>query len=87
MLVNNIQRNALRSTISLPALARAMAQLDLSSVPPEKRRAAVMDHFMRIQAATIFDRNLAEEITASRNLRRARNISSPYRIKSPAKDK
>lgn len=47
-----------------------MAQLDLSGIPNHKRRAAIMDHFFRIMEEKIHDRDKAEEIRASRVLRK-----------------
>jgi hypothetical protein len=80
-MIINRQKDALPCSISTHQLGQAMSQLDLSSVPPEKRKAALMDHFMRIAAASIHDRDKAAEIAASRQLRRQRGISAPYKVK------
>jgi len=69
MVVRNLQKDALAASLTPSSLGRAMAQLDLSSVPSEKRKAALMDHLMRIMADTIHDRSAAAEITAARLLR------------------
>lgn len=57
--------------ISLQELGQAMAQLDLSSVPPHKRKRALMDHLMRIQEDTVTDKTLATQIAISRRLKHA----------------
>lgn len=81
-IVKNQVADALPSRISLPDLGKAMSQIDISSIPPEKRRAAVMDHLMRITAASIYDSGKAAEISASRVLRRNAALSSAYPIRS-----
>lgn len=53
---------------NLDDLGHRMASLDLSSVPPEKRKAALMDHFLKIQEDTIEDREIAAQINLSRRL-------------------
>ena len=61
----------LPARISLHELGQAMAELDLRSVPPHKRKRALMDHFMRIQEDTITDKNMATQIAISRRLKHA----------------
>lgn len=66
MQVINRQKDAFTASLTLQDFGKAMAQLDLSSVPKEKRAHAVMDHLMKIEAATIHNREAAMEITAAR---------------------
>jgi hypothetical protein len=47
-----------------------MKQQDLSSVPPEKRRNAIFDHFMSVMADSIQDPKTKYEIRMSQQLRR-----------------
>lgn len=68
--VRNPRAEALPSSISEQDFGKAMAQLDLSGIPNHKRRAAIMDHFFRIMEEKIHDRDKAEEIRASRVLRK-----------------
>lgn len=68
MTVRNREAERLETNTSLPEFGRAMAQLDIKSVPPEKRNQAVMDHLMRVMAGTITDREKAHEIEVSRIL-------------------
>lgn len=70
MKVTNRQGDALHSNMTTDELGKAMAQVDLSAVPPHKRKAAIMDHFMHVMADAIFDKNKAQEIHMSRILRR-----------------
>jgi len=67
-LVKNHEKDRLTSNISLEDFAKAMSQLDLDSVAPEKRQAAVLDHLMRIMQNEIHDRHVAKEIKYSRIL-------------------
>lgn len=69
MKISNRQAEALPSNLTTDELGKAMAQLDLSSVPPSKRQAAVMDHLMRVMADAIHDKDKAQEIHLSRMLR------------------
>ena len=66
MKVTNRQAEALPSNLTTDELGKAMSQLDLSSVPPNKRQAAVMDHLMRVMADAIHDKDKAQEIHLSR---------------------
>ena len=69
MQVINRQKDALPARLTLAELGAAMAQLNLSSIPPHKRQQAVMDHLMMVMAETVEDRSKAQEIIASRMLR------------------
>jgi hypothetical protein len=57
------------ASISLSAFGSAMSQLDLSSIPPNKRSSAVFDHLMLIMQDTLHDRSLAQEIRISHKLK------------------
>ena len=72
MLIKNTQRDALPSSITPQELGQAMQQLDLTSIPPHKRKAAIRDHLMRIMADTIHDRSAAIELHAARYLHQKR---------------
>lgn len=69
MHVRNRQAEALTSSITPTELGQAMQQLDLTSIPPHRRKDAIRDHLMRIMADTIHDKQKAFEIHASRILR------------------
>lgn len=53
MTVINRQATALPSTLTPHEFGKAMAQLDLSGVPPEKRASAIMDHLARIMGQSL----------------------------------
>lgn len=63
MTVRNIQKEAMPSSITLRGFGDAMASLDLSSVPPEKRRAAVFDHLIYVMSETVTDPAKAHELS------------------------
>jgi len=65
MKVFNRQREALTSSITPAEFGRAMSGLDLSSIPPEKRQAAIMDRLVTVMADTIHDGQRATELRAS----------------------
>lgn len=54
--------------IDLDRLGQYMDKVDLQGVPPEKRKAAIMDHFLKIQEYSIEDREIAAQIAISRNI-------------------
>jgi hypothetical protein len=55
-------------SIDLDSLGQRMNAVDLQGVPPHKRRAAIMDHFLKIQEDTIEDREIAAQINFSRRI-------------------
>lgn len=69
MKIKNQQADALPSNMTPAELGQAMSQLNLSGVPEHKRAEAIRDHFMRIMADSIYDREVAQEIHISRILR------------------
>lgn len=81
MTVINRERDRLASSLTAEQFAKAMAQLDLSLVPPERRKCAIMDHLMRIQAATIHNRDAAALIDFARRERRKLGLSLPPTIR------
>jgi len=83
MTVINREAQRLPSSLTPTQFAKAMAQLDLRLVPPERRKAAIMDHLMRIQAATIHDRDAAALIDFARRERRKLGLSTPPTILKP----
>lgn len=74
MKVKNAQKDAHPANLTLDELGQAMSTLDLSSVPPEKRASAVLDHLARIMGETIKDPVVASEIRQSRQLHFRRRI-------------
>jgi hypothetical protein len=72
MTVRNREAQRLQTNTNIHDFGRAMAELNLDNVPPEKRSKAVMDHLMRVMAGTITDRKKAHEIEVSRILRNDR---------------
>lgn len=52
-IVSNRERDAHPSTITPEEFGRAMARLDLSSVPPHLRPLAIREHMTRIMAGSI----------------------------------
>lgn len=69
MKIKNTQAEALPSNITPQELGKAMAQLDLSSIPEHRRSEAIMDHLMRIMADSIQDQKEAQIIHMSRIMR------------------
>ena len=70
MQIKNRQKDSLPSELSLYEFAHAMQQQDLSTVPPEKRKAAIFDHFMTVMAHSIRDPETKFEVLMSQRLRR-----------------
>lgn len=85
MTVRNLEAERLPSSISPEDFAQAMAALDLSAIEPSRRKAALMDHLMRIQAATIHDREMAALIDFSRRQRRNMALSPTPVLRRPKK--
>jgi len=69
-IISNPQAEALPTSISANDLGKAMAQLDTTSVPPHKRRKAIMEHFYSIMADSIQDQELSTQLRASGVLHR-----------------
>lgn len=51
--MNVTKRDDIPSSLTPHELGKAMAELDLTGVPPHKRHAAVMDHLVHIMIGTI----------------------------------
>jgi len=49
------KRDNLASSINPHELGKAMAELHLENIPPEKRHMAIMDHMIHIMIGTIED--------------------------------
>lgn len=73
MKLTNKQAEAIPSRISLNDLGKAMSQLDLSSIPPEKTAAAIHDHLTGIMAETIMSPTAAFDLAMSRKMRHRRH--------------
>lgn len=69
MKITNKQKDAKPSNITLQDLGKAMSQIDLSNVPPNKIQNAVFDQFMRVMQDTVQCGKTAYEIKQSRRLR------------------
>lgn len=69
MKITNKQKDAKPSNITLQDLGKAMSQIDLSNVPPNKVQNAVFDQFMRVMQDTVQCGKTAYEIKQSRRLR------------------
>ena len=69
MKITNKQKDAKPSNITLNELGKAMSQVDLTSVPPEKIQHAVFDQFMRVMEGSIQCGETAYQIKQSRKLR------------------
>ena len=72
MSVINRQKDALASSMTLDSFGKAMTELDLRSIPFEHRKAAIIDHMMRIAIGTVYDRDAAVEIASARILHQKR---------------
>lgn len=57
--------STLPSNMSLKSFGDAMSQLDLSSIPPHRRKAALKAHVLRLAAVHLEDRTLANDIMTS----------------------
>lgn len=69
-IVSNPIAEAVPTKITTAGLGEAMSQLDLSSVPPHKRQAAVMEHFFRVMSDNVMDSKLANEMKGARVMRK-----------------
>jgi hypothetical protein len=68
MKIRNPNANQVASKITLEDFGRAMGQIDLSGVPPERRGNAVMDHLARVMSEEAMDLELRRELRISREL-------------------
>lgn len=64
-MTNVTVRDNLASSITVHELGQAMAELDLSSVPPHKRQAALIDHLVHIMVGTIKDPAERDKLAAA----------------------
>jgi len=69
-IVSNPQAEAVPTNITEQELGKAMSQLDLSSVPPHKHQAAIMEHFFRVMSDSVMDKKLANEMRGARIMRK-----------------
>lgn len=68
-----------KSTITLQQFAEAMKALDLSGVPPERRKQAVAAHFFRVMTSTMADKSEAMAAAREREaLARQARIRNDY---------
>lgn len=73
MKIRNPQKDAHLSSITPEQLGRAMAKVDLKSVPPEKRQAAVMDALATIMAETIHDPQVRQDVKNAQLMHRRKH--------------
>lgn len=66
MKITNRQADALPSKITTVGLAKAIGQLDLSAIPPEKRRLALTEHLGRIMSETVLDLDVRSHLQETR---------------------
>jgi len=66
MKIKNPKADALPSTITISDFAKAMSQVDLSSVPAHQTKTAIFDHMMRIMSDTVKDGQTATKIRQAR---------------------
>ena len=62
MLIKNQRKDAIQSRITLEQFASAMKQANLQNIPPENRKAAVIDHLITAMSDTVADSWLKYEI-------------------------
>lgn len=70
MIIKNQQKDALPSSMTLQEFGQAMSALDLQSIPPEHRKAALMDHLAKIMIEKIHDRPMAADLASAYLMRR-----------------
>lgn len=73
MKIINKQKDAIPARISLHDFGKAMSELDLSTIPPEKTAAAVRDHLTGIMSETILSPTAAFDLSMARQMRRRKN--------------
>lgn len=74
MQIRNAKRDALPSRITPQQLGVALSKIDLDSIPPEKRKAAIMDALATIMQRTIVDRDAAARVALAQHLHRKRAL-------------
>ena len=67
-LVTNWEKDRIKSKIGVIDFAKAMHQMDRSSIPKDKMVQATIDHLMRVIADNIDDKEKADEIMWSKVL-------------------
>ena len=70
MKIVNRQAEAIPSKISVEEFGKAMKQLDLSSVPPEKKADAIKDHLMGIVSENILSPTASFDLAMARQMYR-----------------
>ena len=66
MKIKNRHADAIPAHISPELFAKAVAQLDLSAIPPEKRRLALTEHIGRIMSETVADLDIRRHLQETR---------------------
>ena len=69
MTVMNARKSDIRSNLSVEDFAKAMAALDVPSIPPEKRAKAVMDRLARLIIEHATDRSKVADVATAYLLR------------------
>ncbi len=70
MRITNKQAEALPSSHTLESFSNAMTQLDLATVPEEKKHLAIRDHLMGIMADSISSPTAKFDLQMSRQMLR-----------------
>ena len=68
-MVSNPQGQAIPTRLTDVSLGKAMSQLNLAEIPYEHRVTAVMEHFFRVMADNVLDKDVSHELHLSRALR------------------
>jgi hypothetical protein len=64
--VRDAQLQALPTTTTPESLAKAISQLDTTSIPPERRALAMVEHVSRIMVGTLVNRAHAHQLISDR---------------------
>lgn len=72
MKILNPEGDAKPSTLTTEEFGRAMSRLDLSSIPPENRPAAIREHLARIMIGSIIDPETRHQLARASLIRNRR---------------
>lgn len=73
MKIRNAQKEAHPSSITPEQLGKALSKIDLDAIPPEKRKAAIMDALATIMAETIHDPEVRAQVRAAQVMHRRKH--------------
>jgi predicted DCC family thiol-disulfide oxidoreductase YuxK len=66
MKIKNRHADAIPAHITPEQFAKAISQLDLASIPPDKRRLALTEHIGRIMSETVADLDTRRHLQETR---------------------